>query len=102
MKKLILFGWAFAAVATAQPALVTVNGPINNTDGTGFTGRMTISNPRLLCLGVAIPALFGYNWLSSRSDAIVADMAVFVDEFATRLAEEQGDGRQMRPVLQQA
>ncbi|SDA78761.1 MULTISPECIES: DUF2341 domain-containing protein [unclassified Janthinobacterium] len=60
----------------------------------------------LLCtaagLGVAIPALFGYNWLSSRSDAIVADMAVFVDEFATRLAEEQGDGRQMRPVLQQA
>ena len=60
----------------------------------------------LLCtaagLGVAIPALFGYNWLSSRSDAIVADMVVFVDEFATRLAEEQGDGRQMRPVLQQA
>ena len=60
----------------------------------------------LLCtaagLGVAIPALFGYNWLSSRSDAIVADMAVFVDEFATRLAEEQGDGRQMRPVLHQA
>ena len=53
-------------------------------------------------IGVAIPALFGYNWLSSRSDAIVADMAVFVDEFATRLAEEQGDGRQMRPVLQQA
>ena len=60
----------------------------------------------LLCtaagLGVAIPALFGYNWLSSRSDAIVADMAVFVDEFATRLAEEQGDGRQMRPALHQA
>ncbi len=51
----------------------------------------------LLCtaagLGVAIPALFGYNWLASRSDAIGADMAVFVDEFATRLAEEQGEGR---------
>ena len=51
----------------------------------------------LLCtaagLGVAIPALFGYNWLASRSDAIAADMAVFVDEFATRLAEEHGDGR---------
>ena len=56
MKKLILLGWAFAAWAVAQPALVTVNGPINNTDGTGFTGRMTVSNPRLLCLGVAIPA----------------------------------------------
>ena len=52
----------------------------------------------LLCtaagLGVAIPALFGYNWLASRSDAIGADMAVFVDEFSTRLAEEQGEGRQ--------
>ncbi|RZL66190.1 MAG: MotA/TolQ/ExbB proton channel family protein [Variovorax sp.] len=54
----------------------------------------------LLCtaagLGVAIPALFGYNWLASRSDAIGADMAVFVDEFSTRLAEEQGEGRQLR------
>lgn len=51
----------------------------------------------LLCtaagLGVAIPALFGYNWLASRSDAIGADMAVFVDEFSTRLAEEHGEGR---------
>ncbi|QHI97403.1 DUF2341 domain-containing protein [Xylophilus rhododendri] len=59
----------------------------------------------LLCtaagLGVAIPALFGYNWLASRSDAIAADMAVFVDEFVTRLAEEQGEGRtlpQAQPV----
>ena len=57
----------------------------------------------LLCtaagLGVAIPALFGYNWLASRSDAIGADMAVFVDEFATRLAEEQGEGRQSPVAL---
>lgn len=60
----------------------------------------------LLCtaagLGVAIPALFGYNWLASRSDAIGADMAVFVDEFATRLAEEQGEGRQAHAILRQA
>ncbi|WP_434031366.1 DUF2341 domain-containing protein [[Pseudomonas] boreopolis] len=50
----------------------------------------------LLCtaagLGVAIPALFGYNWLSARSESISADMAVFVDEFAARLAEESEDG----------
>lgn len=56
----------------------------------------------LLCtaagLGVAIPALFGYNWLAARSDAIGADMAVFVDEFASRLAEEHGEGR--APALQ--
>ncbi|KQP06354.1 DUF2341 domain-containing protein [Pseudorhodoferax sp. Leaf265] len=54
----------------------------------------------LLCtaagLGVAIPALFGYNWLAARSDAIGADMAVFVDEFSTRLAEEQGEGSRLR------
>ena len=60
----------------------------------------------LLCtaagLGVAIPALFGYNWLAARSEAIGADMAVFVDEFSTRLAEEQGEGRQHRPALQRA
>lgn len=59
----------------------------------------------LLCtaagLGVAIPALFGYNWLIARAEAIGADMNVFVDEFATRLAEEQGEGRQLRPVPQQ-
>ncbi|QZN81115.1 DUF2341 domain-containing protein [Stenotrophomonas sp. DR822] len=50
----------------------------------------------LLCtaagLGVAIPALFGYNWLGARAEAIGADMVVFIDEFAARLAEEQ-DGR---------
>ncbi|WP_308633493.1 DUF2341 domain-containing protein [Oxalicibacterium flavum] len=60
----------------------------------------------LLCtaagLGVAIPALFGYNWLAARAEAISADMAVFVDEFATRLAEEQGEGRQLRSVAQRA
>lgn len=59
----------------------------------------------LLCtaagLGVAIPALFGYNWLASRSEGIAADMAVFVDEFTTRLAEEQGEGRRV-PHLQRA
>ena len=47
----------------------------------------------LLCtaagLGVAIPALFGYNYLGARAEAIGADMAVFIDEFAARLAEEQ-------------
>ncbi len=51
----------------------------------------------LLCtaagLGVAIPALFGYNWLSARADAIGADMSIFVDEFSARLAEESEDGK---------
>lgn len=38
-------------------------------------------------LGVAIPALFGYNYLGSRIKAISADMHVFVDEYIARIAE---------------
>jgi len=38
-------------------------------------------------LGVAIPCLFGYNYLGSRIKEIAADMRVFVDEFVTRIAE---------------
>jgi biopolymer transport protein ExbB len=39
-------------------------------------------------LTVAIPALFGYNWLNTRIKNINADNRVFVDEFVTRLAEQ--------------
>jgi biopolymer transport protein ExbB len=39
-------------------------------------------------LAVAIPSLFGYNWLGSRIKAISADMHVFVDEFVAKLAEQ--------------
>ncbi|RUL75243.1 DUF2341 domain-containing protein [Dyella choica] len=38
-------------------------------------------------LAVAIPALFGYNYLLTRNKAVTANMQVFVDEFVTRLAE---------------
>lgn len=38
-------------------------------------------------LAVAIPALFGYNYLGSRIKTISADMHVFVDEYITKLAE---------------
>lgn len=38
-------------------------------------------------LGVAIPALFGYNWLGTQIKEVNADMRVFVDEFVTRVAE---------------
>lgn len=36
---------------------------------------------------VAIPSLFGYNYLMSRIKAATADMRVFADEFSARLAE---------------
>jgi biopolymer transport protein ExbB len=38
-------------------------------------------------LGVAIPALFGYNYLSSQIKEVSADMRVFLDEFVTRVGE---------------
>lgn len=38
-------------------------------------------------LGVAIPALFGYNYLVIRNKNVSANMQVFVDEFITRLSE---------------
>jgi biopolymer transport protein ExbB len=39
-------------------------------------------------LGVAIPCLFGYNYLNTRIKDIVADMRVFNDEFVARIAEK--------------
>lgn len=41
-------------------------------------------------LWVAIPALFGYNYLGTNIKNINADMHVFIDEFITRVAEYYG------------
>ena len=41
-------------------------------------------------LVVAIPAMFGYNWLATRIKAMVADMHVFTEEFVTKIAEQYG------------
>ena len=41
-------------------------------------------------LGVAIPALFGYNYLGAQIRELVADMHVFADEFTARMAESFG------------
>ncbi|WP_404420308.1 DUF2341 domain-containing protein [Nibricoccus sp. IMCC34717] len=41
-------------------------------------------------LGVAIPALFGYNYLLTRIKSTTTDMTVFIDEFVTKLAEFYG------------
>ena len=39
---------------------------------------------------VAIPALFGYNYLLSKVKEITSDMHVFIDEFVTKIAEYYG------------
>jgi biopolymer transport protein ExbB len=41
-------------------------------------------------LAVAIPSLFGYNYLASRIKTISSDMQIFIDEFVTRVAETYG------------
>ena len=38
-------------------------------------------------LGVAIPALFGYNYLISKIKDLTSDLQIFVDELVTRIAE---------------
>ena len=44
-------------------------------------------------LVVAIPALFGYNYLLSRVKDATSDMQVFIDEFVTKIAEYYGGVR---------
>ena len=41
-------------------------------------------------LGVAIPALFGYNYLSAKVKELSADMHVFADEFSAKINEQYG------------
>jgi len=43
-------------------------------------------------LAVAIPALFGYNWLLTRVKEVTATMQIFVDELVTKMAEVYADG----------
>ena len=42
-------------------------------------------------LAVAIPSLFGYNYLASRVRRMTSEMEVFADELVTRLAEAYSD-----------
>jgi biopolymer transport protein ExbB len=46
---------------------------------------------------VAIPALFGYNYFQTRIKTVVSEMAVFVDEVVTRVAEGDVGGQLPMP-----
>ncbi|MBT9595140.1 MAG: DUF2341 domain-containing protein [Vitreoscilla sp.] len=70
----------FAAIAAAGDVNVNAIAP-----GIAAALLATVAG-----LGVAIPALFGYNYLASRIKNISADMQIFVDEFVTRAAELHG------------
>ncbi len=70
----------FAAIAAAGDVNVNAIAP-----GIAAALLATVAG-----LGVAIPSLFGYNYLASRIKNISSDMQIFVDEFVTRVAEIHG------------
>jgi len=70
----------FAAIAAAGDVNVNAIAP-----GIAAALLATVAG-----LAVAIPALFGYNYLASRIKNISSDMQIFVDEFTTRVAETYG------------
>jgi biopolymer transport protein ExbB len=67
----------FAAIAATGEVNINAIAP-----GTAAALVATVAG-----LGVAIPCLFGYNYLNTRVKEITADMRVFVDEYVTRIAE---------------
>ena len=70
----------FAAIAAAGDVNVNAIAP-----GIAAALLATVAG-----LAVAIPALFGYNYLASRIKNITIAMQIFVDEFVTRTAELYG------------
>jgi biopolymer transport protein ExbB len=66
-------------------AAIAASGDVNvNSIAPGIAAALAAT---VAGLAVAIPALFGYNWLNTRIKEINADMRVFIDEFVTRAAE---------------
>ena len=70
----------FAAIAAAGDVNVNAIAP-----GIAAALLATVAG-----LALAIPALFGYNYLAARIKNISSDMGIFVDEFVTRVAETHG------------
>jgi biopolymer transport protein ExbB len=70
----------FAAIAAAGDVNVNAIAP-----GIAAALLATVAG-----LTVAIPSLFGYNYLASRIKNIASDMQIFIDEFVTRVAEAYG------------
>jgi biopolymer transport protein ExbB len=70
----------FAAMAEAGEANIAAIAP-------GVASALATTVAGLL---VAIPALFAYNFLQSRIKSIMADLAVFIDQFTLKMERSQG------------
>jgi len=67
-------------------AAIAASGDVNvNSIAPGIAAALVAT---VAGLAVAIPALFGYNYLGTRIKEITADMHVFVDEFVAKIAEQ--------------
>jgi biopolymer transport protein ExbB len=71
----------FAAIAATGEVNISAIAP-------GLAAALVATVAGLL---VAIPALLGYNYLTSRMKTITSDMQIFVDEFVTKMAEFYSD-----------
>jgi biopolymer transport protein ExbB len=66
-------------------AAIAASGDVNvNAIAPGIAAALVATVAGLV---VAIPALFGYNYLVSRIKDLTTDMQVFIDEFVTKMAE---------------
>jgi biopolymer transport protein ExbB len=66
-------------------AAIAASGDVNvNAIAPGIAAALVATVAGLF---VAIPALFGYNFLISRIKDLTTDMQVFIDEFVTKMAE---------------
>jgi biopolymer transport protein ExbB len=69
-------------------AAIALQGDVNvNAIAPGIAAALAATVAGLI---VAIPALFGYNYLLSQVKEITSDMHVFIDEFVTKIAEYYG------------
>jgi biopolymer transport protein ExbB len=73
----------FAAIAQAGDVNVNAIAP-------GIAAALAATVAGLV---VAIPALFGYNYLVAQVKDATSDMQVFIDEFVTKMAEFYGDAK---------
>ena len=70
-------------------AVIAATGDVNiNSIAPGISGALLAT---VAGLAVAIPALFGYNYLLTQIKDINADMRVFTDEFLSMMAERLAD-----------
>ena len=69
-------------------AAIAAQGDVNvNAIAPGIAAALAATVAGLV---VAIPALFGYNYLLSRVKEAASDMHIFIDEFVTKIAEYYG------------